>query len=109
MDPGVFDCDWSIGLGNNSVAVVIDAMLISPLMGPILGGLAAGTNDFELLKHSLINLGAMTISIVISTIYFLIIDVPEATPELLDRKRDVPCIGVALFGGSRASSPVHVR
>lgn len=92
----------SIGLGNNSVAVIIGAMLISPLMGPILGvGLAAGTNDFELLKRSLINLGvAMTISIVISTIHFLIIEVPEATPELMDRKNATfLAIGVALFGG----------
>mgnify|MGYP000609249479 CR=1 FL=1 len=44
----------SLGLNVNSTAVIIGAMLISPLMGPIMGvGLAIGQNDFELLKRSL--------------------------------------------------------
>jgi uncharacterized membrane protein len=61
----------SIGLNVNSTAVIIGAMLISPLMGPILGvGLGVGINDLELIKKALKNLGlATTISIITSTIY----------------------------------------
>lgn len=44
----------SLGLNVNSTAVIIGAMLISPLMGPIMGvGLSIGLNDFELMKRSL--------------------------------------------------------
>ena len=51
----------SVGLNVNSTAVIIGAMLISPLMGPIMGiGMAAGINDFELLKRSLKNLGLLS-------------------------------------------------
>ncbi len=64
----------SVGLNVNSTAVIIGAMLISPLMGPIMGiGLAAGINDFELLKKSIRNLlVAIFIAILTSTVYFTI-------------------------------------
>ena len=52
----------SLGLNTNSTAVIIGAMLISPLMGPIMGiGLGLGINDFELIKRSFYNLGVATI------------------------------------------------
>lgn len=71
----------SIGLNVNSTAVIIGAMLISPLMGPIMGiGYGVGILDFPLIKKSLANLGIATIiSLTTSTVYFLI------TP-LTDRK-----------------------
>ena len=65
----------SVGLNANSTAVVIGAMLISPLMGPIMGiGLSVGINDFVMLKRSLRNLGiAVGVSIITSTLFFFII------------------------------------
>lgn len=62
----------SVGLNVNSTAVIIGAMLISPLMSPIVGmGLAIGTNDLSLLKNSLKNWAIMVvISVVAATIYF---------------------------------------
>ena len=62
----------SVGLNVNSTAVVIGAMLISPLMGPILGaGFALGTYNFALLKKSIKNLFIATIvSLLVSSIYF---------------------------------------
>ncbi|NCC46866.1 MAG: DUF389 domain-containing protein, partial [Bacteroidia bacterium] len=80
----------SVGLNVNSVPVIIGAMLISPLMGPIMGtGLAAGINDYALLKRSLKNLGIMVvISIIASTSYFVISPLSLAEPtELLARTR----------------------
>ncbi len=64
----------SLGLNVNSTAVIIGAMLISPLMGPIIGmGLAVGTNDLDLLKRALKNFSiAMLISVLTATIYFFI-------------------------------------
>ena len=64
----------SLGLNVNSTAVIIGAMLISPLMGPIIGmGLAVGINDFELLKRSAKNyIVATVISVITATIYFLL-------------------------------------
>ena len=64
----------SVGLNVNSTAVIIGAMLISPLMGPIIGvGLALGTNDVDLLKNALKNLLVMVlISLVASTLFFLL-------------------------------------
>ena len=64
----------SLGLNVNSTAVIIGAMLISPLMGPIIGmGYSIGTYDFELLKRSFFNfLVATVISILTATIYFVI-------------------------------------
>jgi len=92
----------SIGLNVNSTAVIIGAMLISPLMGPIMGlGLSVGINDFTLLKKSLRNMSiAVVISIITSTIYFYISPLNEAQSELLSRT--IPTIYdvlIALFGG----------
>lgn len=92
----------SVGLNVNSTAVIIGAMLISPLMGPIMGiGLAAGINDFELLKRSFRNLGvAVFISILTSTIYFYISPISDAQSELLARTEPtVWDVLIALFGG----------
>lgn len=77
----------SVGLNVNSTAVIIGAMLISPLMGPIMGiGLGIGTNDFELVKRGGRNLLIATIiSIVTSTIYFYITPLHEAQSELFAR------------------------
>jgi uncharacterized hydrophobic protein (TIGR00271 family) len=77
----------SLGLNVNSTAVIIGAMLISPLMGPIIGmGLAVGINDLALLKSALKNfLGATIISIVTATVYFLLSPFGEAQSELLAR------------------------
>ena len=77
----------SLGLNMNSAAVIIGAMLISPLMGPIMGiGLSVGINDFELMKRSLRNFGLMVlVSILTSTLYFLLSPLSEAKSELLAR------------------------
>ncbi|MGB0424421.1 MAG: DUF389 domain-containing protein [Flavobacteriales bacterium] len=93
----------SIGLSTGNVPILVGAMLISPLMGPILGvGLAAGTNDFELLVKSLKNFGvAVVISIFISWLYFLIIPQPDINIELEGRKEaTLLAIAVAFFGGA---------
>ncbi|MFL0682124.1 MAG: TIGR00341 family protein [Algoriphagus aquaeductus] len=92
----------SVGLNVNSTAVIIGAMLISPLMGPIMGiGLAAGINDFDLLKRSFRNLAvAVFISILTSTIYFYITPIHDAQSELLARTEPtVWDVLIALFGG----------
>lgn len=92
----------SVGLNVNSTAVIIGAMLISPLMGPIMGiGLAAGINDFELLQKSLKNLGiAVLISILTSTIYFSFTPLDDAQSELLARTEPtIWDVLIALFGG----------
>ena len=92
----------SIGLNVNSTAVVIGAMLISPLMGPILGiGLSVGTNDFETLIRSLKNLGlAVGISLFTSTLYFLVTPLSVENSELLARTSPtILDVLVALFGG----------
>ena len=93
----------SVGLNVNSIPVIIGAMLISPLMGPIMGvGLALGINDTELLKKSFKNLLIMTgISIVASTIFFLITPLAlEAPTELLARTNPtIYDVFIALFGG----------
>lgn len=77
----------SLGLNVNSTAVIIGAMLISPLMGPIVGmGLAVGINDFELLKRAFKNFGVATlISVLTATAYFLMSPLSEAQSELLAR------------------------
>lgn len=92
----------SIGLNLNSPAVIIGAMLIAPLMGPILGaGFAFGTNDSALLMRALKNFGVMTaISLVTSTAYFLLTPLVEYQPELLARTKPTTLdIFVAIFGG----------
>ena len=92
----------SIGLNVSSTAVVIGAMLISPLMGPILGiGFSIAVNDVDTLKASVINFAAMvTLSILTSFLFFSIPIFKEATPELLARtKPDVRDVLIALSGG----------
>lgn len=92
----------SIGLNANSAAVVIGAMLISPLMGPILGvGLSIGINDLDTLKRSMLNLGVMIgLSVGTSFLFFSIPLFNEATPEILARVRpDVRDVFIALAGG----------
>lgn len=92
----------SIGLNISSPAVVIGAMLISPLMGPILGvGLSIGINDIDTLKRSLINLGVMIgLSLVTSFIFFLIPLFRDETPEILARTApDVRDVFIAMAGG----------
>jgi len=92
----------SVGLNVNSTAVIIGAMLISPLMGPIVGaGFGLGTYDFDLLKRSLKNLFIATIvSLLVSTIYFYISPFKEAQPELLSRTSpNIYDILIAFFGG----------
>ena len=92
----------SLGLNVNSAAVIIGAMLISPIMGPIMGvGLSLGINDFDLLKKSLRNFTLMFIvAIITSTVYFFISPLGDARSELL--ARTVPTtydVLIALFGG----------
>lgn len=92
----------SIGLNVSSTAVVIGAMLISPLMGPILGiGFSIGVNDVDTLKGSVINFGAMVfLSILTSFLFFSIPIFKEATPEILARtKPDVRDVLIAMSGG----------
>jgi uncharacterized hydrophobic protein (TIGR00271 family) len=92
----------SIGLNVSSTAVVIGAMLISPLMGPIVGiGLAVAINDVETLKRSLLNLGIMVfLSVLTAFLYFKISPLTEETPELLARTYPtILDVLVAIFGG----------
>lgn len=92
----------SLGLNVNSTAVIIGAMLISPLMGPIMGvGLGIGINDFELIKKSFRNLAIATIfGILTSTLYFLISPLNEARSELLARTTPtIYDVLIAFFGG----------
>ena len=92
----------SIGLNVNSTAVVIGAMLISPLMGPIMGvGLGVGVNNLDLVRRSLGNLGVATgIAILSSALYFLISPINEAGSELLSRTTPTFLdVMVAFFGG----------
>ena len=92
----------SLGLNVNSTAVIIGAMLISPLMGPIMGmGLSVGINDFELLKRSLRNFGVMVLaSIFTSTLYFFISPLSGAQSELLARTTPTTYdVLIAFFGG----------
>jgi len=92
----------SIGLNVSSTAVVIGAMLISPLMGPILGiGLSVGINDIDTLKKSLINLGIMLgLSLFTSWLFFSVPLFQKLTPELLSRTQpDVRDVLIAIFGG----------
>lgn len=93
----------SLGLNTNSTAVIIGAMLISPLMGPIIGiGLAVGIQDFELMKRSFRNLmAAAFFSIITSCIYFLISPVNEGHSELLARTSPtIYDVFIGFFGGS---------
>jgi len=92
----------SIGLNADSTAVVIGAMLISPLMGPILGvGLSVAINDIDTLRKSLINFGVMIVlSVLTAFLFFWIFPLSEDTPELLARtKPDIRDVLIAFFGG----------
>ena len=92
----------SIGLNVSSTAVVIGAMLISPLMGPILGvGLSIGINDIDTLRRSLVNLGVMVgLSLVTSTLFFIFPIFQNETPEILARTApDVRDVFIAISGG----------
>ena len=92
----------SIGLNVSSAAVVIGAMLISPLMGPIVGlGLSVAINDVETLKKSLINLGVMVaLSVITAYLYFSISPLTKETPELLARTYPtILDVLIAIFGG----------
>ena len=93
----------SVGLNVNSTAVIIGAMLISPLMGPIVGtGLALGTDDIQLLRLSLRNLAlSTTVALIVSTVYFFISPLADAQSELLARTRPTLYdVLIALFGGA---------
>ncbi|MCB0663083.1 MAG: TIGR00341 family protein [Saprospiraceae bacterium] len=92
----------SVGLNVNSTAVIIGAMLISPLMGPIMGvGLGIGINDFDLILKALKNLGvAVAISIITSALYFAISPLNDAQSELLARTSPTLWdVLIAFFGG----------
>ena len=92
----------SLGLNVNSTAVIIGAMLISPLMGPIMGfGLAVGISDFDLLKQSFRSyLLTTVISVVTSTLYFSLTPLNEVQSELLARTTpNIYDVLIALFGG----------
>ena len=92
----------SLGLNTNSAAVIIGAMLISPLMGPIMGmGLGVGINDFELLKRAFRSFATATIfSVLTATFYFAITPIDEAQSELLARTSPtIYDVLIALFGG----------
>lgn len=93
----------SLGLNTNSAAVIIGAMLISPLMGPIIGiGLGVGIYDFALIKRSARNLAAAAIfSVIASTIFFLISPVSEGRSELLARTSPtIYDVLIGFFGGA---------
>lgn len=93
----------SLGLNTNSTAVIIGAMLISPLMGPIIGlGLGVGVHDFDLIKRCLRNLVmAAGFSVLASTIFFLISPVNENHSELLARTSPtIYDVLIGFFGGA---------
>ncbi|MCU0321094.1 MAG: TIGR00341 family protein [Chitinophagaceae bacterium] len=92
----------SLGLNVNSTAVIIGAMLISPLMGPIMGlGLGMGTNDVALLKKALYNfLVATGVALATSTLFFTLSPINEAHSEILARTSpNIYDVLIALFGG----------
>ncbi|MCH2235980.1 MAG: TIGR00341 family protein [Crocinitomicaceae bacterium] len=92
----------SVGLNMDSTAVIIGAMLISPLMGPIRGiGFGVAQNDFPLLIDSIKNLGVTVgISILVSFLYFLITPIHETTSELFGRTSPTFLdVVIAFFGG----------
>ena len=93
----------SVGLNVNSTAVIIGAMLISPLMGPIIGlGLGLGTNDFDLLKAAAKNLLIMVvISLLASTLFFVLSPLSLANPTELEARTSptIYDVLIAFFGG----------
>ncbi len=92
----------SLGLNTNSTAVVIGAMLISPLMGPIVGiGVGVETNDVLLIRKALRNYAfAAFVGLFASTIYFLLSPIQEAHSEILSRTQPtIYDVLIAFFGG----------
>ena len=92
----------SVGLNANSIPVVIGAMLISPLMGPILGfGLSIAINDLETLKKSIINFSVMVVlSVFTAYLFFSFFPLREESSELLSRTEpDIRDVLIAFFGG----------
>ncbi len=92
----------SLGLNVNSTAVIIGAMLISPLMGPIIGlGVGMGIHDIQLLKKSALNFFfAVVVSLITSTIYFLLSPIDKAHSEILARTSpNIYDVLIAFFGG----------
>lgn len=92
----------SIGLNMNSVAVIIGAMLISPMMGAIIGiGYAISTNDFKFVKRAAVSLIIqIAISVITSSIYFMVSPISDTSSELLSRT--MPTIWdvvIAMVGG----------
>jgi uncharacterized hydrophobic protein (TIGR00271 family) len=93
----------SVGLNVNSIGPIIGAMLISPLMGPILGfGLSLAINDFDLMKKSMRNFGYMTLTaIATATLYFVLTPIGAAQSELLARTTPTFYdVLIAFFGGA---------
>ena len=92
----------SVGLNADSTAVVIGAMLISPLMGPILGlGFSIATNDLDTFKNSSMNFIAMVlISVLTAFIFFSVFPIKDQSSELLTRTEfDIRYVLIAFFGG----------
>ncbi|MDT0622449.1 DUF389 domain-containing protein [Croceitalea vernalis] len=92
----------SVGLNANSTAVVIGAMLISPLMGPILGmGLSLAINDIDMLRRSLKNFGVMVVlSVLTAFLFFYLFPLRDESSELLARTApDIRDVLIAFFGG----------
>ena len=92
----------SVGLNADSTAVVIGAMLISPLMGPILGiGMSIAINDIDTLRKSLINLATMLVlSLLTAFLFFYLFPLSQDNSELLGRvKPDIRDVLIAFFGG----------
>lgn len=102
----------SLGLNTDSIPVIIGAMLISPLMGPIIGmGLAIGIQDYELLKRSFKNiLMAVLGSLAASAVYFLISPQYQDSSQLLARTSpSIYDVFVALFGGAAGILSIAAR
>lgn len=94
----------SVGLNVNSTAVIIGAMLISPLMGPINGvGYGLAIYDFTLIRKSIFNLGVATlIGLIASTLYFMLTPLSEAHSELLARTQPTIWDVIIAFTGGIA-------
>ena len=102
----------SLGLNTNSIPVIIGAMLISPLMGPIIGmGLAIGIEDYALLRRSLKNITmAILGSLAASALFFLISPQYEGASQLLARTSpSIYDVFVALFGGGAGIVSIACR
>ena len=102
----------SLGLNTDSIPVIIGAMLISPLMGPIIGmGVALAINDYDMLRRGLKNISLAVIgSLIASAIYFLISPQYEGTSQLLARTSpSIYDVFIALFGGAAGIISIAVR